>query len=145
MAQRPGAGGTCEPGGAAARAHGVEFTARLPKPRLEALLVQVRIGEHGALCGGDAPGADVVHFLPRILDHSGEFITAVARIRYDARMDEIKVPMSPGEMLDKITILRIKSAAHDRPAKAGERAPRTRGAASDTWSLAIRRRRHRGR
>jgi hypothetical protein len=32
-------------------------------------------------------------------------------------MSEIKVPVSPGEMLDKITILRIKSARMTDPAK----------------------------
>ncbi len=33
------------------------------------------------------------------------------------RMSEIKVPISPGEMLDKITILRIKSARMTDPLK----------------------------
>ncbi len=32
-------------------------------------------------------------------------------------MNEIKVPVSPGELLDKITILRIKSQRIDDPAK----------------------------
>lgn len=32
-------------------------------------------------------------------------------------MNEIKVPISPGELLDKITILRIKSARMTDPAK----------------------------
>ena len=32
-------------------------------------------------------------------------------------MSEIKVPVSPGEMLDKITILRIKSARMTDPSK----------------------------
>jgi hypothetical protein len=32
-------------------------------------------------------------------------------------MDEIKVPISPGELLDKITILRIKSQRMTDPAK----------------------------
>jgi hypothetical protein len=34
-----------------------------------------------------------------------------------ATMSEIKVPISPGEMLDKITILRIKSARMTDPSK----------------------------
>ena len=32
-------------------------------------------------------------------------------------MNEIKVPVSPGELLDKITILRIKSQRMSDPAK----------------------------
>jgi len=34
-------------------------------------------------------------------------------------MDEIKVPISPGELLDKITILRIKSKRMNDPRKLG--------------------------
>jgi len=34
-------------------------------------------------------------------------------------MDEIRVPISPGEMLDKITILRIKAKRMTDPAKLG--------------------------
>ncbi len=37
-----------------------------------------------------------------------------ARLR---RMNEIKVPVSPGELLDKITILRIKSSRMSDPGK----------------------------
>jgi hypothetical protein len=36
---------------------------------------------------------------------------------YDWRMDDILVPISPGELLDKITILRIKAARIAEPAK----------------------------
>lgn len=36
-----------------------------------------------------------------------------------ARMKDVLVPISPGELLDKITILRIKSARITDPAKAG--------------------------
>ena len=38
-------------------------------------------------------------------------------------MNEIKVPVSPGELLDKITILRIKSRAHDGSKKTRQCAP----------------------
>src|SRR5277367_3633335 len=38
-------------------------------------------------------------------------------MRYNPFMKEIKVPTSPGELLDKITILRIKSQRMSDPAK----------------------------
>jgi hypothetical protein len=38
-------------------------------------------------------------------------------MRYNRFMNEIKVPISPGELLDKITILRIKSQRMTDPAK----------------------------
>src|SRR4030081_3971068 len=36
---------------------------------------------------------------------------------YDSPMNDVLVPVSPGELLDKITILRIKSARITDPAK----------------------------
>ncbi len=42
---------------------------------------------------------------------------------YHSRMDGILVPISPGELLDKITILRIKCGAHRRCRQARQRAP----------------------
>src|SRR5260370_32535388 len=38
---------------------------------------------------------------------------------YDSAMNDVLVPLSPGELLDKITILRIKSARITDPAKVG--------------------------
>jgi Family of unknown function (DUF6165) len=51
-------------------------------------------------------------------------------------MSEIKVPVSPGEMLDKITILRIKSARMTDPSKL--RNVRTELAAlQETWDSSV--------
>src|ERR1700680_4215768 len=38
---------------------------------------------------------------------------------YDSAMNDVLVPVSPGELLDKITILRIKSPGITDPAKVG--------------------------
>jgi hypothetical protein len=48
-------------------------------------------------------------------------------------MNEIKVPISPGELLDKITILRIKSQRMSDPAKLSNVRLELR-ALEDTWS-----------
>ena len=48
-------------------------------------------------------------------------------------MNEIKVPISPGELLDKITILRIKSARMSDPAKVANVRLELR-ILEDTWS-----------
>jgi hypothetical protein len=48
-------------------------------------------------------------------------------------MSEIKVPISPGELLDKITILRIKSQRMSDPAKLSNVRLELR-ALEDTWS-----------
>jgi hypothetical protein len=48
-------------------------------------------------------------------------------------MDDIKVPISPGELLDKITILRIKSQRMSDPAKLSNVRLELR-ALEDTWS-----------
>jgi hypothetical protein len=48
-------------------------------------------------------------------------------------MNEIKVPISPGEMLDKITILRIKSQRMSDPAKLSNVRLELR-ALEETWS-----------
>jgi hypothetical protein len=47
-------------------------------------------------------------------------------------MNEIKVPISPGELLDKITILRIKSQRMSEPAKLANVRAELR-ALEDTW------------
>ena len=47
-------------------------------------------------------------------------------------MNEIKVPISPGELLDKITILRIKSQRMSDPAKVANVRAELR-ALEDTW------------
>jgi hypothetical protein len=47
-------------------------------------------------------------------------------------MNEIKVPISPGELLDKITILRIKSQRMSDPAKLAHVRAELR-ALEDTW------------
>ena len=47
-------------------------------------------------------------------------------------MNEIKVPISPGELLDKITILRIKSQRMSDPAKVANVRLELR-ALEDTW------------
>ena len=47
-------------------------------------------------------------------------------------MNEIKVPISPGELLDKITILRIKSQRMSDPAKVANVRVELR-ALEDTW------------
>jgi hypothetical protein len=47
-------------------------------------------------------------------------------------MNEIKVPISPGELLDKITILRIKSQRMSDPAKVAN-VRLELGALEDTW------------
>ena len=49
-------------------------------------------------------------------------------------MSEINVPVSPGELLDKITILRIKSSRMSDAAKARQRAHRTASVLEETWS-----------
>ncbi len=51
-----------------------------------------------------------------------------------ALMSEIKVPVSPGEMLDKITILRIKSARMRDPLKL-RNVRNELTALQETWSL----------
>jgi len=48
-------------------------------------------------------------------------------------MSEIKVPISPGELLDKITILRIKSLRMSDPAKVSNVRMELR-ALEETWS-----------
>jgi Family of unknown function (DUF6165) len=48
------------------------------------------------------------------------------------RMDEIRVPVSPGELLDKITILRIKSRRMSDPSKLAN-VRRELGALEETW------------
>src|SRR5271154_2114587 len=48
-------------------------------------------------------------------------------------MSEIKVPISPGELLDKITILRIKSERMSAPAKVSNVRLELR-ALEETWS-----------
>src|SRR5580692_8701442 len=48
-------------------------------------------------------------------------------------MNEIKVPISPGELLDKITILRIKSQRMSDPAKVANVRLELR-TLEDTWS-----------
>ena len=48
-------------------------------------------------------------------------------------MNEIKVPISPGELLDKITILRIKSQRMSDPAKVSNVRLELR-ALEETWS-----------
>jgi hypothetical protein len=48
-------------------------------------------------------------------------------------MNEIKVPISPGELLDKITILRIKSQRMSDPAKVANVRVEL-AALEDTWS-----------
>jgi hypothetical protein len=48
-------------------------------------------------------------------------------------MNEIKVPISPGELLDKITILRIKSARMSDPVKVSNVRLELR-TLEDTWS-----------
>jgi hypothetical protein len=50
-------------------------------------------------------------------------------------MTEINVPISPGELLDKITILRIKSRRMSDPAKLAN-VRRELAALEDTWSRA---------
>ena len=51
-------------------------------------------------------------------------------------MNEIKVPISPGELLDKITILRIKSARMSDPAKLSNVRLELR-ALEETWSASL--------
>jgi hypothetical protein len=48
-------------------------------------------------------------------------------------MNEIKVPISPGELLDKITILRIKSQRMSDPAKLAN-VRRELAALQETWA-----------
>ena len=51
-------------------------------------------------------------------------------------MSEIKVPISPGEMLDKITILRIKSARMTDPLKL-RNVRNELAALQETWSSSV--------
>jgi hypothetical protein len=51
-------------------------------------------------------------------------------------MKEILVPISPGELLDKITILRIKSARMSDPEKLGN-VRRELAALEQTWAEAV--------
>jgi hypothetical protein len=51
----------------------------------------------------------------------------------DPFMSEIKVPVSPGELLDKITILRIKSQRMSDPAKVSN-VRRELNVLEETWS-----------
>jgi hypothetical protein len=51
-------------------------------------------------------------------------------------MNEIKVPISPGELLDKITILRIKSQRMSDPAKVSNVRLELR-ALEQTWSASV--------
>jgi hypothetical protein len=51
-------------------------------------------------------------------------------------MNEIKVPISPGELLDKITILRIKSQRMSDPAKLSNVRLELR-ALEETWSASV--------
>jgi len=51
-------------------------------------------------------------------------------------MNDIKVPISPGELLDKITILRIKSARMSDPAKLSNVRLELR-ALEETWSASL--------
>lgn len=51
-------------------------------------------------------------------------------------MKEIKVPMSPGELLDKITILRIKSTRMSDPQKV-QNVRLELGALQETWSNSV--------
>jgi hypothetical protein len=51
-------------------------------------------------------------------------------------MNEIKVPISPGELLDKITILRIKSQRMTDPAKVSN-VRRELRALEETWSASV--------
>jgi hypothetical protein len=51
-------------------------------------------------------------------------------------MDDIQVPISPGELLDKITILRIKSARMKDPAKL-ENVRRELALLEQTWERAL--------
>jgi hypothetical protein len=51
-------------------------------------------------------------------------------------MNEIKVPISPGELLDKITILRIKSQRMSDPAKVSNVRLELR-ALEETWSASV--------
>jgi hypothetical protein len=51
-------------------------------------------------------------------------------------MDEIKVPVSPGELLDKITILRIKSQRMTDPKKLANVRAELR-ALEDTWKSSV--------
>ena len=53
-----------------------------------------------------------------------------------APMSEIKVPISPGEMLDKITILRIKSARMTDPLKL-RNVRNELAALQETWSSSV--------
>ena len=50
---------------------------------------------------------------------------------------EIKVPISPGELIDKITILRIKSQRMSDPQKLHNVQARTRGAARHVVELGV--------
>lgn len=51
-------------------------------------------------------------------------------------MSEIKVPISPGELLDKITILRIKSTRMSDPSKLGN-VRRELRALEETWAASV--------
>src|SRR5258706_16293962 len=51
-------------------------------------------------------------------------------------MNEIKVPISPGELLDKITILRIKSQRMNDPAKLSNVRLELR-ALEETWGASV--------
>ena len=51
-------------------------------------------------------------------------------------MNDIKVPISPGELLDKITILRIKSQRMSDPAKVSNVRLELR-ALEETWSASV--------
>ena len=55
---------------------------------------------------------------------------------YDSRMQDILVPISPGELLDKITILRIKSARMSDPVKLAN-VRRELAALETTWKDAV--------
>ena len=56
---------------------------------------------------------------------------------------EIKVPISPGELVDKITILEIKSARMTRSGEARQRAHRAHDAAGHVARVRLRVARHR--
>ena len=53
------------------------------------------------------------------------------------RMSEIKVPVSPGEMLDKITILRIKSARMTDPSKLNNVRNELDALPQETWRSSL--------
>ena len=55
-------------------------------------------------------------------------------------MQDILVPLSPGELLDKITILRIKSERIEDAAEARQRAPGARSARAHLEGIRLPRR-----